>query len=115
MGYRGSNSAIGKSIVVKEQRVYGSYFGSVNPRLRCILTGLERDYLIKPFNRLCSTAHAKVGLAQISNPINRSLALYSSLAANKLGKLDPFFITGFTDAEGSFLLSIRSSDKYTSK
>lgn len=42
MGNRGSKSTIGKS-VVKEQRVYGSYFGNMNPRLRCILTGLERD------------------------------------------------------------------------
>lgn len=57
----------------------------------------------------------KVGLARISNPINRSVSFYSSLAANKLGKLDPFFITGFTDAEGSFILSVRSSDRYTSK
>lgn len=114
MGNRGSKSAIGKS-VVKEQRVYGSYFGYMDPRLRCILTGLERDYLIKPFNGLCSTAYVKVGLARISNSINRSVALYSSLATNKLGKLDPFFVTGFTDAEGSFILRIRSSDKYTSK
>lgn len=29
--------------------------------------------------------------------------------------MNPFFITGFTDGEGSFTLSIRSSDKYTSK
>ena len=29
--------------------------------------------------------------------------------------MDPFFLTGFTDGEGSFALHIRSSDKYTSK
>ena len=44
--------------------------------------------------------------------------LYSSLItaqSKKLGNMNPFFITGFTDGEGSFTLSIRSSDKYTSK
>lgn len=44
--------------------------------------------------------------------------LYSFLItaqSKKLGNMNPFFITGFTDGEGPFTLSIRSSDKYTSK
>ena len=117
MGYRGSKSAISKSIVVKEQRVDGSYFGLINPRLRCTLAGLKRDYLIKYSNGLCLTACLNVGMARVSNQINRSM-LYSSLItaqSKKLGNMNPFFITGFTDGEGSFTLSIRSSDKYTSK
>ena len=53
MGYRGSKSLLDIS-KVKEQRVDGSYFGSVsNPRLRCTLTGGESRYHIKiPSNQL---------------------------------------------------------------
>jgi hypothetical protein len=54
MGYRGSKSEILflnpqlNEISVKEQRVDGSYFGSVPiPRLRCTLTGGESRYHIK--------------------------------------------------------------------
>ena len=52
MGYRGSKSVFlnpqPKEISVKEQRVDGSYFGSVSiPRLRCTLTGGESHYHIK--------------------------------------------------------------------
>jgi hypothetical protein len=50
MGYRGSKSEIlcphKMNISVKEQRVDGSYFG-VNPKLRCTLTGFERNYQVK--------------------------------------------------------------------
>ena len=140
MGYRGSKSAISKSIV-KEQRVDGNYFGLTNPRLRCTLTGLKRDYLIKCYNGLCPTACVYIGMARVSNQINRSM-LYSSLItaqSKKLGNMNPFFITGGrvpspqvppsfllhyiqgekggwrSQGEGSFTLSIRSSDKYTSK
>jgi hypothetical protein len=47
MGDRGSKSEFinlkPKEISVKEQRVDGSYFG-LNPKLRCTLTGFERNY-----------------------------------------------------------------------
>ena len=53
MGYRGSKSitdlnvpqAINKFVIVKEQRVDGSYTN--NLVLRCTLMGLERDYRVK--------------------------------------------------------------------
>jgi len=98
--YRGSKSAIPK-IVVKEQRVDGSYFGLINPKLRCILTGLERDCLIKYSYGLCSITC--VSVAMVSNQISRSV-LYSSLTtqpeinlntnpaqAKQLDKMDSFF------------------------
>jgi hypothetical protein len=52
MGYRGSKSVFlnpqPKEISVKEQRVDGSYFGSVSiPRLRCTLTGGVSCYQFK--------------------------------------------------------------------
>jgi len=106
MDDRGSKSAIPKSVVVKEQRVYGSYFGLINPRLRCTLTGLERDCLIKYSYGLCSTTRVSVAMARVSNQINRSV-LYSSLTtqpeinlktnpaqAKELAKMDPFFFHG---------------------
>ena len=106
MDDRGSKSAIPKSVVVKEQRVYGSYFGLINPRLRCTLTGLERDCLIKYSYGLCSTTCVSVAMARVSNQINRSV-LYSSLTtqpeinlktnpaqAKELAKMDPFFFHG---------------------
>lgn len=116
-------------MTVKEQRVYGNYFGLVNPRLRCILRGLERDFQIK-YYVLSSTTRVNVVMGRVSNQINRSVS-YSTLTTEtlaqkinsntnpaqtrKLGNMNPFFFTGFTDAEGSFTLHIRSNDKYTSK
>ena len=70
MDYRGSKSVIPKS-VVKEQRVYGSYFGLINPKLRCTLTSLERDCLIKYSYGLCSTTRLSVAMTRVSNQINR--------------------------------------------
>ena len=43
MEYRGSKSVICKSITVKEQRVYGSWWGINLPHLRCILKGFEKN------------------------------------------------------------------------
>ena len=94
MGYRGSKSEFQtpqpKEIFVKEQRVDGSYFG-LNPKLRCTLTGFERNYLIKiP-----------------SKQLNKKF--YSTL--NYKPKLNPWFITGFTDAEGCFSISVKTDSK----
>ena len=85
MGYRGSKSGLIKR-PVKEQRVDGSYFGLKNPKLRYTLMGGESRYLVKnPSNQL----------------INRS---FSTL--NLQSKLNPWEITGFIDAEGSFTITI---------
>jgi hypothetical protein len=63
MGYRGSKSEFllpqPIEISVKEQRVDGSYFGSVSiPRLRCTLTGGESRYHIKFPSKLLNPACA---------------------------------------------------------
>ena len=87
MGYRGSKSDfVMKS--VKEQRVDGSYCTNstrrlqsnlVGVQLRCTLMGFERNYQFKiP-----------------SNQLNK--ALFSTSAQNP--DLNPWFVTGFTDAE----------------
>jgi len=97
MGYRGSKSEIKNpqlnEISVKEQRVDGSYFRS-NLKLRCTLMGFERNYQIKI----------------LSKQLNKRY--YSSLSKTS-NTLNPWFITGFTDAEGCF--SIKTDVKYKLK
>lgn len=151
MGNRGSKSILSlskiKEIIVKEQRVDGSYFGSIlYPELRCTLKGCESNYQISnpskqfimqirsfytqypslllrnkkegwdkinhlPFSMLnecvaegetqsiAGTAGSVEGKAYSPFPPQGSI-IKPSL------KLDPNFITGFTDAEGSFGLYI---------
>lgn len=96
IGDHGSKSAIPEKIAVKEQRADDSYIGisGINlnlPMLRCTLVGFERNYRVK-FH---------------SNPINLTRN-YSNLES----KLNPWFITGFTDGEGSFILTIIKDNKY---
>jgi hypothetical protein len=97
IGYRGSKSAICNSIVVKEQRVDGSYIEYSNEKIRsmlkCTLVGFERSYPVKiPSNPLILTRN------------------FSTLES----KLDPSYVTGFTDGEGSFILTIIKDNKYKS-
>src|ERR1700759_328513 len=101
MGYRGSKSSLiyynSQPIIinkgVKEQRVDGSWsiFKKAKSNkmfLRCTLMGFERNYPIKnPTNQLN----------------NRSFTTLST-------KIDPWFITGFSDAEASFIISMYKDD-----
>ena len=100
MGNRGSKSVIRStkqsSIIVKEQRVNGSWCGKLIPHLRCTLLGFERSYQVKiPSNQIIQ----KQFHSTISNLDNSKLPL------------DPWFISGFSDAEGCFLVIIRKSPK----
>jgi hypothetical protein len=89
MGYRGSKSEfVSHTNSVKEQRVDGSYCIAKNNKmqLRCTLMGFERNYQVKiPTNQLN----------------NRSFSTLSTQC-----KIDPWFITGFSDAEASFIISM---------
>ena len=101
MGYRGSKSEFHNpqpiEISVKEQRVDGSYFGSVlNPRLRCTLTGGESRYHIKILSKQLKPDYART---------------FSTLR----NVLNPWFITGFTDAEGCFSIGIQPDAKLKTK
>lgn len=100
IGNRGSKSVIrGRKlyIAVKEQRVNGSCIEYLNKEkysmLRCTLVGFERSY------------QAKIP----SNPINfkRNLSTLES-------KLNPWYVSGFVDGEGSFMLTIIKDNKYKS-
>ena len=98
MGYRGSKSKFLIQIpqpnkfkfFVKEQRVDGSCFGFLkynkSPKLRCTLMGSERNY-------------------QVMIP-SKQLNIKSFSTLNIKPELDPWFITGLIDAEGSFSILI---------
>nr|YP_010835439.1 hypothetical protein QLP32_mgp06 [Perenniporia fraxinea]WFS78672.1 hypothetical protein [Perenniporia fraxinea] len=98
MGYRGSKSA---HKAVKEQRVDGSWFLARKARsLRCTLMGFERNYQVK------------IPSKNIHN--NKK---FSTLTSENISKplpttLDPWYITGLIDGEGSFQIRLRKSSKY---
>nr|YP_009517168.1 LAGLIDADG homing endonuclease [Blastosporella zonata]YP_009517205.1 LAGLIDADG homing endonuclease [Blastosporella zonata]AYE93092.1 LAGLIDADG homing endonuclease [Blastosporella zonata]AYE93093.1 LAGLIDADG homing endonuclease [Blastosporella zonata] len=100
MGYRGSKSEIQspqpKVISVKEQRVDGSYFGFY-PKLRCTLMGFERNYQFKiPSNQFN----------------NRT---FSTLNTKAEAEINPWFLTGFADAESCFSIKIQHNAKLKTK
>jgi hypothetical protein len=101
MGYRGTKSSlfkynsqpVRKDKGVKAQRVDGSWCSLKRKHLRCTLTGFERSYQVKvPSKQLFKRSYSTGG-----KPLN------------------PNFVTGFTDAEGSFTISIYSDKKATTK
>jgi len=93
MGYRGSKSAKGlnkpasqiKPGAVKEQRVDGSYAtDSDSVALRCTLMGFKRSYQIKV--------------------LSNQKRFYTE---NNSNMLNPWFITGFADAESTFNIFVQ--------
>jgi hypothetical protein len=95
MGNRGSKSVLVFS-TVKEQRVDGSWglikvnnstIYNNNKSLRCTLTGFERNYPVKiP-----------------SKQLNK--LFFSTISGNK-NILNPYFVSGFADAESTFCTTI---------
>ena len=102
---RGSKSRVfvSENTIVKEQRVYDGWYGNFSSYLRCTLMDFERNYQIKiP-----------------SNQINK-LRTYTTIATRKpiisrQSGLNPWFLTGFSDAESSFSILIQANDKYKIK
>jgi hypothetical protein len=99
MGYRGSKSILLNSIV-KEQRVDGSYcIKSAAPtmQLRCTLMGFERNYQLKiPSKQFTQRSYSTLNSSKEAVKGNN----------NNTSLLHPWFITGFSDAEGSFNINI---------
>jgi len=89
------------SIVVKEQRVDGSWCDKTH--LRCTLMGFERDYPNKILTtQLVNKRSYSTGFDESRRNDNHNLII------------DPNFLTGFVDAEGSFVLSITKSNNVKS-
>jgi hypothetical protein len=72
--------------------------------LRCTLMGFERNY------------HNKILTTQLVNKRSYSTSLTNDGRADNNQDLiiDPHFLTGFADAEGSFVLSITKSNNVKS-
>ena len=96
MGDRGSKSEIQSPqpnvFSVKEQRVDGSYFGFYS-KLRCTLMGGESRYQFK----IPSKQFTK--------------KLFSTLNTRNETGINPWFLTGFADAEGCFSIKIQQNAK----
>ena len=107
VGYRGSKSVILKNITVKEQRVDGSWHGNRLSCLRYTLMGFERNF------------HNKILTTQLVNKRSYSTSFFNEGAQarddnNHYLIINPNFLTGFADAEGSFVLSITKSNNVKS-
>jgi hypothetical protein len=100
MDNRGSKSAILKNIVVKEQRVDGSWF--INPdlmNLRCTLQGFERNRDIKlGFNM------EQGWNSFIKNPSNQFDLKRFSTSSSTI--VNPGVSSGLIDGEGSFTIVV---------
>jgi hypothetical protein len=95
MGYRGSKSkSFSQTDFVKEQRVDGSWSIKAKSKLmllRCTLMGFERNTQVKI----------------LTNRLNNRM--FSTYSSHK--EINPWFITGFSDAEASFIVSISLNAK----
>jgi hypothetical protein len=93
MGYRGSKSSA--IALVKEQRVDGSYFINKNfMKLRCTLMAPVRGY--------------QTEILSNKNNVSENVVVTKR---PKLNKLDPWFMTGFVDAEGYFSIELYKDSK----
>lgn len=84
---------------MKEQRVYGNFNGNNIPFLICTLVRFERN------------GQFKIPFKSINN-----FRLYNSISTQqseiKLNMLNPYFVTGISDAESSFVIRIYQDSKY---
>jgi hypothetical protein len=111
VGNRGSKSNSIK--FVKEQRADGSYINQkINDLvLRCALREVrKKDLAGIPSNQILNKRlHESFGHPQPPKRRPRSTTKYSKNLQPQLAKgssLNPWFITGFTDGDGSFTISI---------
>ena len=91
-------------IIVKEQRVYDSWWEKISntwpkinqcfSHLRCILVGFERNYQVLSFSKQRHTYRGYFTLAT------------QCRSDHETCKLDPNWVTGFVDGEGCFTVSI---------
>jgi hypothetical protein len=96
MEYRGSKSDFNLKSV-KEQRVDGSWQGAGASCLRCTLMGFSGNYRVRiPSNQI----NRHTIRYYSSKPVQQSVPVNPNLGMN------PWFLTGFVDAEGCFTLGI---------
>jgi hypothetical protein len=115
MGYRGSKSKflLKNNDFVKEQRVDGSWsIKAITKKmlLRCTLMDFERNYQVKiPSNQLNKSFFSTAVSAYSQDAAENDTTTLNSI--NK--KLNPYFVSGFADAESCFSTTIYKNNKLT--
>jgi hypothetical protein len=113
MGYRGSKSEImslRKLNSVKEQRVDGSWsIKAITKKmlLRCTLMGFERNYQVKILSKQLNKSFFST-VPEIK-PIQNNW--FKTREADNEKELNPYFVSGFADAEASFGTTIYKNNK----
>lgn len=95
-----------KNVIVKEQRVDGIGRKINNLRLRCTLKSYESNLVIKVLPNLIIKRKYTASSVN-SSDINQ----ITNGGSTPFMDLDPWFITGFTDAEASFMVVFQKSSK----
>ena len=109
MGNRGSKPIISEHIIVKEQRVDGSW--PVYSGLRCTLKGLEKDRYINPY---CNNLKSRFGIKRYYNTVtNNPSKQYDCSTNSNSYTLNPEVWTGLIDGEGSFSIIITKDKNRT--
>ncbi len=106
VGYRGSKSAILNNIAVKEQRVDGSWHGTEGRGFseRKILNGLLINHRVRTSTKVNDLTNKLLHGRLYTHKPDRGLT------ENFI--INPWFVTGFSDAEACFTLSIiKSKDR----
>jgi hypothetical protein len=104
MGYRGTKSKFDRiTNFVKAQRVDGNYF--LFRRLRYTLMEGESSYQVKILSKRLNNK-----LFSILTTSTRLQGFISGKQKNF--KLNPWFVSGLIDAEGTFYISIRKDNEY---
>jgi len=69
--------------------------------------GFGRNYQVKiPSFQLYTRQYSTNNITRTKSTVS---AVDPSIVSCKLNLINPFFITGFTDGEGSFMISVRKS------
>ena len=113
IGNRGSKSDF-RTKSVKEQRVCGSwqekwgsntlnYLGCRFSCLRCILMGFERNYQVRILSK---QRNIQIRGFYSYKAVQQTFVEKGNNSLTSSGKMNPWFLTGFVDGEGCFLISI---------
>jgi hypothetical protein len=112
MGNRGSKSEIFKIIPVKEQRVDGSWsIKAITKKmlLRCTLMGFERNYQVKILSKQLNKSFFSTVPENHLLPIQKDW--FKAREADNEKELNPYFLSGFADAEAAFGTTIYKNNK----
>ena len=115
MENRGSKSEIQHPLPnkfsVKEQRVDGSCFDFIS-KLRYTLMGCESSYLIKIPSKQLNSRNSKYNYSTLISSLAKHRV---ASATQKIVEINPWFVTGLTDAKGNFIINTQFNKKLKTK